>query len=149
MDARKLDDLGQLLRLADQERLAELHVEEGGVAIHIRRRRSGPPVDTAAQPDRPRPRPRRQSTPAAPRGDLIHIRSPLLGIFYGSPAPEAEAYVSVGDLVEVDQTIGLVEAMKVFNEITSDVSGRVVGVFPENGQLVHAGDPLIALEPMR
>jgi acetyl-CoA carboxylase biotin carboxyl carrier protein len=143
MDAQTLDYLAQLLRLADEERLGELRVEAEGVAIHICRRRSSPvppPVEPRARPQAP---PSKET-----RSDLIHIRSPLLGIFYRAPSPETEAYVHIGDVVEVDQTIGLVEAMKVFNEITSDVSGRVVELIAENGQLVHAGDALLALEPL-
>jgi acetyl-CoA carboxylase biotin carboxyl carrier protein len=144
MDAHTLDYLAQLLRLADEERLSELRVEEEGAAIHICRRRAGP----APPPAEPRARP--QEAPAKePRGDLIHVRSPLLGMFYRAPSPEADAYVHVGDVVEVGQTIGVVEAMKVFNEITSDVSGRAVEVMADNGQLVHPGDPLLALEPVR
>jgi len=140
MDGQTLDYLGQLLRLADQERLSELHVEADGVAIRISRHRA----ETA--PAQPRPEP--HAAPAAqPRSDLIHVRSPLLGIFYRAASQEDEPYTSVGERVEVGETIGMVEAMKVFNEITSDVSGRVVEVMAENGQLVHAGDPLIALEP--
>ena len=139
MDAQTRDYLAHLLRLADDERLSELRLEGPGLAIHLRRRRR-------ASPARPRTAP--QPAAAEPRADLLHIRSPLLGIFYRSPSPEAEAFVAVGELVEVGQTIGVVEAMKVFNEITSEVAGRVVKVLAEPGQLVHAGDPLIALEPL-
>jgi len=140
MDGQTLDYLGQLLRLADEERLSELHVEADGVAIRICRR----PAEVAPAPPHAAP----LAAPAAePRSDLIHIRSPLVGVFYRGASPDDEPYASVGQLVEVGETIGLVEAMKVFNEITSDVSGRVVEILADNGQLVHAGDPLIALEP--
>jgi acetyl-CoA carboxylase biotin carboxyl carrier protein len=142
MDAQTLDYLSQLLRLADRERLSELHIEQGGVAIRISRRRAQP---AAAQS----PAPRRSSPAAASsRGDLIYVRSPLLGIFYRAAGPDEPPYVQVGETVEVGQTIGLVEAMKVFNEIASDVAGRVAEITAENRQLVHAGDALIALEPI-
>jgi acetyl-CoA carboxylase biotin carboxyl carrier protein len=142
MDGQTLDYLGHLLRLADEERLSELHVEANGVAIRICRR----PAEVALVPAPPQAEP--LPAPAAePRSDLIHIRSPLVGVFYRAASPDDEPYASVGQLVEVGDTIGLVEAMKVFNEITSDVSGRVVEILADNGQLVHAGDPLIALEP--
>ena len=75
------------------------------------------------------------------------VAAPFTGVFYRSPAPSAKAYVEEGDWVEADAVIGLVETMKVFNEVTADVSGRVVGFEVEAGQLVHAGDVLVMIEP--
>ena len=73
--------------------------------------------------------------------------APLTGIFYGAPSPGATAYVAVGDHVSVGQIIGLIEAMKLFNEIKSDLAGRVVRICADNGQLVKAKQPLIEVEP--
>lgn len=71
------------------------------------------------------------------------VTSPTTGIYYSSPNPGAPPFVKVDDVVEAGQVIGLIEAMKVFNEITATVSGRVSRVAAENGQLVQPGDPLI------
>jgi acetyl-CoA carboxylase biotin carboxyl carrier protein len=68
-------------------------------------------------------------------------------VFYRSPTPSARAYVSEGDWVEADAVIGLVETMKIFNEVTADVSGRIIRYAADNGQLVHAGDALVLIEP--
>jgi len=75
------------------------------------------------------------------------VKAPLTGIFYGAPSPGATPYVAVGDHVAVGQIIGLIEAMKLFNEIKSDLAGRVVRVCADNGALVKAKQPLIEVEP--
>jgi acetyl-CoA carboxylase biotin carboxyl carrier protein len=76
------------------------------------------------------------------------IMAPLSGIWYGSPAPGSAPYVNVGGEVAVGQVIGLIEAMKLFNEIKSDKAGRVVKINAENGKLVRAKQPLIEVEPL-
>ncbi len=76
------------------------------------------------------------------------VMAPLSGIWYGSPAPGSAPYVSLGGEVAVGQVIGLIEAMKLFNEIKSDISGRVVKIHPESGKLVRAKQPLIEVEPL-
>ena len=75
------------------------------------------------------------------------VKAPLTGIYYGAPSPGATPYVKVGDHVSVGQIIGLIEAMKLFNEIKSDLAGRVVRICAENGALVKAKSPLIEVEP--
>ncbi len=94
----------------------------------------------AAQPAAQAP-----AAPAAPAKPSV--KAPLTGIFYGAPSPGATAYVAVGDHVSVGQIIGLIEAMKLFNEIKSDLAGRVVRVCADNGALVKAKQPLIEVEP--
>jgi len=76
------------------------------------------------------------------------VMAPLSGIWYGSPAPGSAPYVSLGGEVAVGQVIGLIEAMKLFNEIKSDRAGRVVKINAENGKLVRAKQPLIEVEPL-
>ena len=75
------------------------------------------------------------------------MKAPLTGIFYAAPSPGATPYVAVGDHVAVGQVIGLIEAMKLFNEIKSDLDGRVVRICIENGGLVKARQPMIEVEP--
>jgi acetyl-CoA carboxylase biotin carboxyl carrier protein len=76
------------------------------------------------------------------------VKAPLTGIFYTAPGPGSAAYVQVGGEVAVGQVIGLIEAMKLFNEIKSDLAGRVVKIHPESGKLVRAKQPLIEVEPL-
>jgi acetyl-CoA carboxylase biotin carboxyl carrier protein len=78
---------------------------------------------------------------------LHRVVAPFTGVFYRSATPSARAYVSEGDWVDADAVIGLVETMKIFNEVTADVSGRIVRFAAESGQLVHAGDALVLIEP--
>jgi acetyl-CoA carboxylase biotin carboxyl carrier protein len=87
------------------------------------------------------------TAPAAAPVAKPSVKAPLTGIFYGAPSPGATAYVAVGDHVSVGQIIGLIEAMKLFNEIKSDLAGRVVRICSDNGALVKARQPLIEVEP--
>lgn len=75
------------------------------------------------------------------------VTAPLVGVFYSSPSPDAEAYVKVGDRVEAGQVLCILEAMKLFNEITSDHAGVVTRIIPENGELVSLGQELFWIEP--
>src|SRR4029079_9802404 len=73
------------------------------------------------------------------------IKSPIVGTFYASPSPDAEPFVRVGDRVRVGQLLCIVEAMKLMNEIESDVAGTVLQVYPKNAQPVEYGEPLFAI----
>ena len=86
--------------------------------------------------------------PGAAAVGRLAVRAPLTGIFYSAPSPGSPPYVAVGREVVVGQVIGLIEAMKLFNEIKSDQAGRVVRVIAEDGALVKAKQPLIEVEPL-
>jgi biotin carboxyl carrier protein len=75
------------------------------------------------------------------------VVAPFTGVFYRSPTPSARPYANEGDWVDADAVIGLVETMKIFNEVTADCSGRIVRFTAEKSQLVHAGDALVLIEP--
>jgi acetyl-CoA carboxylase biotin carboxyl carrier protein len=81
--------------------------------------------------------------------DLFLVKSPIVGTFYGSPSPGAEPFVNVGSYVEVGQTLCIVEAMKLMNEIESETSGEVLRIFAENGQPVEYGQPLFGIRSSR
>jgi acetyl-CoA carboxylase biotin carboxyl carrier protein len=97
------------------------------------------------------------SAPAAPAAaaearsteDLHLVKSPIVGTYYASPSPGAEAFVKIGGYVETGQTLCIVEAMKLMNEIESDISGEVLRIFAENGQPVEYGQPLFGVRPSR
>jgi acetyl-CoA carboxylase biotin carboxyl carrier protein len=131
-----------LERLADDE-VSELEVTRGGVRVRVakdggRARAIAP--GAAAPPAAP-------TMPAAPVKELPTVNAPLTGIFYRSSSPQTEAFVQVGSEVKAGDVIGLIEAMKLFNEIRSTESGRVRRIFAENGQLVRAHQPLLEVEP--
>jgi acetyl-CoA carboxylase biotin carboxyl carrier protein len=151
-----IDRLGSLLERSD---LTELEVEVGGTALVLRKPAAlAPPLTAvavaepavAATPSVPASTPAAAAAaaeaPAAPSRPAI--AAPLTGIWYGSPAPGSAPFVEVGREVAVGQVVGLIEAMKLFNEIKSDLAGRVVRVVPESGTLVKAKQPLIEVEPL-
>jgi acetyl-CoA carboxylase biotin carboxyl carrier protein len=143
MDPDPYRQVEALFRLFRERGLVELSVEDGPFKLHLRREAPG------ASPLAARPRGERQPTETRPRasaGRTVAVRSPLIGVFYRSAAPDAPPFVEIGDLVSEGQTVCIVEAMKVFNEIKAEWQGRVVAIPAESGALVQAGDPLIVLE---
>lgn len=102
---------------------------------------NGNSSEPQAAPAAPRP-----AAPAAPKAPVgTPITTPMMGIFYGSSSPDSPPFVKEGEMVTAGQVIGLVEAMKVFNEITSSVTGKVVSIVAENGALVQPGETLVII----
>jgi acetyl-CoA carboxylase biotin carboxyl carrier protein len=91
--------------------------------------------------------PAQPSPAAAPATDEHMIKSPIVGTFYAGPSPDAGPFVRVGDFVDAGQTVCIIEAMKLMNEIEADIGGEVARVLVENGQPVEYGEPLFALRP--
>jgi acetyl-CoA carboxylase biotin carboxyl carrier protein len=90
------------------------------------------------------------AAPEARAGEDLHlVKSPIVGTFYGSPSPGAEPFVKIGGYIDAGQTLCIVEAMKLMNEIESDMSGEVLRIFAENGQPVEYGQPLFGIRPSR
>lgn len=109
-----------------------------------------PPATTAPSPAQPEPEPVKQKAPKPTEGDTssyVQIKSPIVGTFYRSSSPEKAAYVKVGDTVEVGKVVCIVEAMKLFNEIESDTSGKIVKVLVEDAQPVEYDQPLFLVDP--
>ena len=148
-----IDRLGSLL---DRSDLTELEVEVGSTALVLRKPSAiVAPVAVAtaiAEPGAAAIASVPASTSATQTADAPpsrpSIAAPLTGIWYASPAPGSAPFVEVGREVAVGQVVGLIEAMKLFNEIKSDLAGRVVRVVPESGALVKAKQPLIEVEPL-
>jgi acetyl-CoA carboxylase biotin carboxyl carrier protein len=131
-------------------------VEVGGTGLVLRRPEALAPAASAAPaavvpagPPPPASASGPEGTPsqATPIG-RPSVKAPLTGIWYAAPSPGSAPFVTVGQEIVAGQVIGLIEAMKLFNEIKSDLSGRVVRVAAENGQLVKAKQPLIEVEPL-
>ena len=133
-----------LERLANDE-VSELEVKRGGVRVRVAKNggrvAASVPGTVAASHESP------ALPPAAPMKELPTVKAPLTGIFYRASSPQTDAFVQVGSSVETGDVIGLIEAMKRFNEIRSTESGRVRRIFAENGQLVRAHQPLLEVEP--
>jgi len=143
-EARKR--LEAVLRFFQEHHLDELLIEEAAFRVHLCSGRVPPPAppDPASLPARP-PAPPPTPAPAERRLRTVAVRSPLIGVFYRSSTPDAPPFVDIGDPVEEGQTVCVVEAMKVFNEIKAEWRGRVVAIPAKSGKLVQAGEPLVVL----
>jgi acetyl-CoA carboxylase biotin carboxyl carrier protein len=151
--------LRKLAQLVAEHGLSELTVEETGVTLTVKSalEPTAPPamvsVAVPAHPHvlTPAQSPAYSETPVMTqpvrKSTAIALESPMVGVFYQSPAPDDPPFVAVGDLVKVGQPIGLIEAMKVYSEVPSEVTGRVTEMPVESGQLVQQGQPLIFVEP--
>jgi len=144
-----LAEIRRLIRLVQRTGIGELEVTSGGRTVRIAAF-SGTPaalVQAAHAPAvaaAPAAHPRTEA-PGAEQG--VAVTSPMVGTFYRKPAPDADPYVEVGDSVEVGQTLCIVEAMKLMNEIESELRGRVKKILVENGQAVEFGQKLFLIEP--
>ncbi|MDO8684996.1 MAG: biotin/lipoyl-containing protein [Armatimonadota bacterium] len=141
-----LQQVKELVRLVEKYGLAELAIEEGGVSVVVKG--VSAPVQSPHAPVEAAPSPA-ISEAAEPEeeeaGNLVTIESPMVGVFYRSPSPDSPPFVDIGDEVEIGQTIGMIEAMKVFSEIPSEIAGVVVEIPGQNGKLARQGDPLFRL----
>ena len=156
-DASLLALVDRLTAVLERSELGELEVSTGGTTIILRSpsaiERSvavtaAPALEVGVHPsETPAPAGAATATASTAAPAKPSVKAPLTGIFYGAPSPGATPYVAVGDHVAVGQIIGLIEAMKLFNEIKSDLAGRVVRVCADNGALVKAKQPLIEVEP--
>jgi acetyl-CoA carboxylase biotin carboxyl carrier protein len=149
-----LADVERLLAFMDKHGLEEFEYARGGV--HIRLKKPGiatvsiPRVTMAPEASyaQPEPAPRAAAGHAAPapaRSDMHVIKSPIVGTFYSSPSPGADQFVAVGAKVDAGQVLCIIEAMKLMNEIESDVAGELVEIYAENGKPVEYGEPLFGI----
>lgn len=159
----EIQHIEQLLRFMGEHNLEEFEYSQGDLRIRLKKPSSGAVaraipeiiVATAAESRTlAAPAPAAPGASPAPESgrsteDMHLVKSPIVGTFYGSPSPGAEAFVKIGGFIESGQTLCIVEAMKLMNEIESDVSGEVLRIFAENGQPVEYGQPLFGIRPSR
>lgn len=153
-------DIQQLIDFISQSGLDEVNIETTDLKISVKRYGSGAPVAAAAPAAPVAPAPVQQAVaapaapvtaPAAPKSDTsnyITIKSPMIGTFYRSANPESPMFVEVGDTVSEGKVVCIIEAMKLFNEIESEVSGRIVKILVENATPVEYDQPLFLVEPI-
>jgi len=155
----------QLLHFMKEHNLEEFEYSRGDVHIRLRKPSSAvvvaaprvmaPPEIIVANPGGgtatvPDASGVQASAPEARSTEDLHlVKSPIVGTYYGSPSPGAEPFVKVGAFVETGETLCIVEAMKLMNEIESDETGEVMRIFVENGQPVEYGQPLFGIRPSR
>ena len=151
-----LDWLRRLIRLVEESDIDSLEIERLTTRVRIRKSPPGPgvtaQVSPAAQPHSPvsapaTPAPGVEPPPASATDGLAEVRSPMVGTFYRSPSPDMDPFVSVGDHVEKGQTLCILEAMKLMNELPSDAGGVIAEITVQNGDPVEFGQLLFRIDP--
>ncbi|MFC7320840.1 acetyl-CoA carboxylase biotin carboxyl carrier protein [Halobacillus campisalis] len=159
----KVQEIRELIKLIDQSQIDEFSYETNGTKVCMKK--SGGQVvteapaiqETAKKPEpevKETPEPKQETTKAEESKEETEaksdydkeITSPMVGTFYESPSPEEGAYVKVGDSVKQDSVVCIVEAMKLFNEIEAEVSGEIVEILVDDGELVEYGQPLFRVK---
>jgi acetyl-CoA carboxylase biotin carboxyl carrier protein len=152
MDIRKVK---KLIELLEESGISEIEITEGDDAVRISRYPAGsypPPVQTTTvypstatvAPGQPGEPAEANPSPALPDGHTV--TAPMVGTYYASPAPGAKPFVQVGSEVEVGDTLCIIEAMKMMNQIEADIAGRVVSILVDNGEPVEFGQTLFIIE---
>ncbi len=159
-----IEEIKELIKLANESGIAELEVQRGDDRVRIRR--GSPPLsqefllpaapasEAAALPPSPTPgnAPQTETTGVSAKPHTLDegnelVKSPIVGTYYDSPAPGAPTFVRVGDAVEPGQVLCIIESMKLMNEIESEVAGTIVAKLVENGRPVEYGEALFAIRP--
>ncbi|MFA4992008.1 MAG: acetyl-CoA carboxylase biotin carboxyl carrier protein [Candidatus Omnitrophota bacterium] len=144
-------EIKELIALMNENNLVELEIEREGNKIRLRKASSGnfetiteeraaPRIIQAIKTDQ---KPAEQK----PESKLTPIKAPMVGTFYRTPAPDAKPYVEIGQVVEVGQVVCIIEAMKLMNEIKSEVKGKIVEILVENASPIEYGQALFMIEP--
>jgi acetyl-CoA carboxylase biotin carboxyl carrier protein len=149
----------KLVKILENSQLTDLEIEEGGTRIKIAKnvqlvQAPQNPVSIIPQAaavnvtsEQPKVEEKKQA-PVEDESKLHAIKSPIVGTFYRAPAPDADPYVQVGDTVSAGTVLCIVEAMKLMNEIESDISGKIVKILVENGKPVEYNQPLFLIQPL-
>ncbi|PSN13981.1 acetyl-CoA carboxylase biotin carboxyl carrier protein [filamentous cyanobacterium CCT1] len=157
-------DLRELVAALSQSDIVELSLKSSDFELTLRKpgamvavaaapvaAGAGPELVVSAPPPAVEPAPAPTTPPVAPPGkasDLVAINSPMVGTFYRSPAPEEPPFVGVGDRISTGQTVCIIEAMKLMNELEAEVSGEIVEILVENSQPVEFGQTLMLVRPV-
>lgn len=150
-----IKEIKELIALMNENNLVELEIEREGTKIRLRKSPSGtfeaattetPVLSKVSHVQKPELSP--SSAQEKPQKILIPIKAPMIGTFYRSPGPDAKPYVEIGHVVEVGQVVCVIEAMKLMNEIKSEVKGKIVEILVENARPVEYGQALFMIEPV-
>lgn len=147
-----LKEIKELINLMNENNLWELEIERDGMRIKLKRGSSEAPIiPTIEYTQSQIPSQNIPSTKEVAKEQIslktVEIKSPMVGTFYRAPSPEAAPFVETGAEIEVGQVICIIEAMKLMNEIKSEIKGRVIEVLVENAEPVEFGQPLFLIEP--
>ncbi|MBU0534050.1 MAG: acetyl-CoA carboxylase biotin carboxyl carrier protein [Candidatus Omnitrophica bacterium] len=153
-----LKELKKIIAIFQKAKIAELEVESEGVRFKLKKEvkerktsnRREVPVEVISVPAQPLEQTQKQSQIQEQEPKLLEgtheIVSPMIGTFYSSPAPDSAPFVEIGQEINEDDTVCIIEAMKIMNEIKADVKGKIIKMLAENGQPVEFGQPLFLIE---
>ena len=148
-----LKEIKELIALMNENELMELEIERDGMKIRLRKSSSGK-IDTITE-EHAAPKvaqivkPEEKITEPAKQGrNLTAIKAPMVGTFYRSASPDTKSYIEIGQTVEVGQVVCIIEAMKLMNEIKSEVKGKVLEILVDNTEPVEFGQPMFLIEPL-
>jgi len=151
-----LKEIKEMISLMNDNSLVELEVEKEGMRIRLRKSSAettgltDPVVIERAQVPGIAPPTKAQAETALPAPVLnrIEIKAPMVGTFYRAPSPESPPYVEIGQVIEPGTVICIIEAMKLMNEIKSEIKGKVIEVMADNAEPVEFGQPMFLIEPL-
>jgi len=147
-----IKEIKEMINLMNENNLMELEIEKDGVRIRIKRMGAG---ETSVTPliiekeisrEKPVSAMPTQAEPTLAR--TVEIKAPMVGTFYRAPSPESAPYVEIGQIIEPGQIICIIEAMKLMNEIKSEIKGKISEILVENAEPVEFGQPLFLVEPL-
>ncbi|MFA5389010.1 MAG: acetyl-CoA carboxylase biotin carboxyl carrier protein [Candidatus Omnitrophota bacterium] len=147
-----LKEIKELIALMNENELMELEVERDGMKIRLRKSASGK-IETIAEPQTAPGTiqvvraEERAAAPAREESKFTAIKAPMVGTFYRAAGPDAKPYVEIGQAIDVGQVVCIIEAMKLMNEIKSEVKGRIVEILVENARSIEYGQTLFKVEP--
>lgn len=144
-NASWLERVEEIIQVLEGSSIGELELSEGDLDITIRRQ---PDTVMVSVPNQPVIATGAKPAPAAREDKRVAITAPLTGVYYSAASPTSPPFVNVGENVHVGQVVALIEAMKVFNEITAEVAGRVTALVATNGNVVQKGEVLLRVEPL-
>lgn len=147
-----IKEIKEMINLMNEFNLMELEVEKEGMRIKLKRAGPGEAanapliIEKEVSREIPAPVPSQQTQPSSVK--TVEIKTPMVGTFYRTPSPEAAPYVDIGQVIEPGQIICIIEAMKLMNEIKSEIKGKITEILVENAEPVEFGQPLFLVESL-
>lgn len=148
-------EINKIIRLMEEKNLSHFELEVEGLKVKIGRdiasafaSEPAPALETSKGPETKAKNTPLEAIPQEGKNDLYYITSPMVGTFFSAPDPSSSPFVEIGDPVKKNQTLCIIEAMKLMNEIESEVDGTLKKIFVENGKPVEYGQRLFAIQPL-
>lgn len=146
-----LKEIKEMISLMEEHNLLELELEREGLKVRLKRQATGEisqSVEELPTPKKIKQTLQEEIVAEETAAKTVQIKSPMVGTFYRAPAPDAPPFVDIGTNIEIGTVVCIIEAMKLMNEIKSEVKGRIIEILVENGEPVEYNQPLFTVEPL-